>query len=142
MNTRRFLFGLLILVLAIQLIPADRENPPSVETIAAPPAVEQILRRSCFDCHSYETQWPWYAYIAPTSWLVAYDVHEARDHLNFSTWQIYDEDERIDNLEEMWEEIEEGNMPLWYYLPLHPEANLDDRERKLLHEWVLESTTD
>ena len=142
MNTRRFLFGLLILVLAIQLIPADRENPPSVETIAAPPAVEQILRRSCFDCHSYETQWPWYAYIAPASWLVAYDVHEARDHLNFSTWQIYDEDERIDNLEEMWEEVEEGNMPLWYYLPLHPEANLDDRERKLLHEWVLESTTD
>ena len=142
MNTRRFLFGLLILVLAIQLIPADRENPPSVETIAAPPAVEQILRRSCFDCHSYETQWPWYAYIAPASWLVAYDVHEARDHLNFSTWQIYDEDERIDNLEEMWEEIEEGNMPLWYYLPLHPEANLDDRERRLLHEWVLESTTD
>ena len=142
MNTRRFLFGLLILVLAIQLIPADRENPPSVETIAAPPAVEQILRRSCFDCHSYETQWPWYAYIAPASWLVAYDVHEARDHLNFSTWQIYDEDERIDNLEEMWEEVEEGNMPLWYYLPLHPEANLDDRERRLLHKWVLESTTD
>ena len=142
MNTRRFLFGLLILVLAIQLIPADRENPPSVETSAAPPAVEQILRRSCFDCHSYETQWPWYAYIAPASWLVAYDVHEARDHLNFSTWQLYDEDERIDNLEEMWEEIEEGNIPLWYYLPLHPEANLDDRERRLLHEWVLESTTD
>jgi len=141
MNTRRFLFGLLILVLAIQLIPADRENPPPVETIAAPPPVEQILRRSCFDCHSYETQWPWYAYIAPASWLVAYDVHEARDHLNFSTWQIYDEDERIDNLEEMWEEVEEGNMPLWYYLPLHPEANLDDRERRLLHEWVLESTT-
>lgn len=142
MNARRFLFGLLILVLAIQLIPADRENPPSVETIAAPPGVEQILRRSCFDCHSYETQWPWYAYIAPASWLVAYDVHEARDHLNFSTWQLYDEDERIDNLEEMWEEVEEGNMPLWYYLPLHPEANLDDRERRLLHEWVLESTTD
>ena len=140
MNLRRLFLGCAILFFAIQLIPANRSNPPVEQTIQAPPEALEILRASCFDCHSYETHWPWYAYVAPASWLVAYDVNEAREHLNFSTWQIYDEEERIENLEEMWEEIEDGEMPLEYYVPFHPGSELDERKRQILHAWILEAT--
>jgi hypothetical protein len=69
-----------------QLVPLDRSNPPVSAEVPATPEVRAILKRSCYDCHSNETRWPWYAYAAPMSWLLVYDVHEAREHMNFSTW--------------------------------------------------------
>jgi hypothetical protein len=129
-------------LLLIQLVPMDRSNPPVEEEVPAPAAVREILRTSCYDCHSNESAWPWYAYVAPVSWLVADDVHEAREHMNFSTWNEYDEDERIELFEEIWEEVEDGEMPLWFYLPLHPEAELAEREKRLLHGWVQDMTRD
>jgi hypothetical protein len=133
---RRLAMAAAVLLLAIQLVPVSRENPPVEEAVPAPPEVRALLERSCFDCHSHETRWPWYARVAPVSWLVAYDVSHAREHLNFSTWNRYDVEERAELLEEAWEEVEEGEMPLWYYLPLHPEAELNDADRALLHEWA------
>jgi len=140
MNPRLLFSGLVFFFLALQLVPGHRTNPPVGEWIQAPEPVEAILRRSCFDCHSNQTRWPWYAYVAPTSWLVSSDVDEGRDHLNFSTWEIYDEDERIENLEEIMEVIEDGEMPPWFYLPLHPEAELDDRDREILNRWIADAT--
>lgn len=140
MGFRKFFWILIAIFLAIQLVPANRTNPPVEADLPSPPQVKTILQRSCYDCHSNETRWPWYSAIAPMSWLVVYDVDEARDHLNFSTWDDYDDDERRDHLEEAWEEIEDGNMPLWYYLPLHPNAQLDSESRKRLHAWILEQT--
>ena len=130
------------LLVVIQLIPVDRSNPPVEEEVPAPTAVRQILRTSCYDCHSNESVWPWYAYVAPVSWLVTHDVHEAREHMNFSTWNDYDEDERIELLEEVWEEVEDGEMPLWFYVPLHPEAELAEQDKRLLHGWVEGMTDD
>ena len=130
------------LLVVIQLIPVDRSNPPVEEEVPAPTAVRQILRTSCYDCHSNESVWPWYAYVAPVSWLVTHDVHEAREHMNFSTWNDYDEDERIELLEEVWEEVEDGEMPLWFYVPLHPEAELAEQDKRLLHGWVEDMTDD
>lgn len=138
----RVLAGAAILLLAIQLVPVDRDAPPVEEEVPAPPAVREILRRSCYDCHSHETSWPWYSYLAPVSWYVAGDVHEAREHLNFSTWNDYDEDERIDLLEEIWEEVEDREMPLEVYLLLHPSADLSESDREAIHAWVLELTDD
>jgi mono/diheme cytochrome c family protein len=129
-------------LLLIQLVPVDRSNPPVEEEVAAPAAVREILRTSCYDCHSHESTWPWYAYVAPVSWLVAHDVEEAREHLNFSTWNDYDEEEQIELLEEVWEEVEDGEMPLWFYVPLHPEAELSEQQRGLLHSWVEDMTDD
>jgi len=123
-------------ILVAQLIPVERTNPPIEEEVPAPDAVREVLRRSCYDCHSNETRWPWYASVAPVSWLVTHDVSHAREHLNFSTWNRYDPEERAEKIEEAWEEVEEGEMPLWFYLPLHPDARLDPADRDLLRSWA------
>jgi Haem-binding domain len=120
-----------------QLIPVTRTNPPVEAEVEAPEEVLRILRNSCYDCHSHESRWPWYAHVAPVSWLVAHDVNEAREQLNFSTWDAYGAKERADHLEEIWEEVDEGEMPLWFYLPLHPEARLSDADKNALRAWTL-----
>ncbi len=121
---------------AIQLVPVDRSNPPVETEIDAPPDVHAILERSCYDCHSNQTRWPWYARVAPISWLVAHDVEEGREHLNFSEWNRLDGEERAELIEEVWEEVEEGEMPLWFYLPLHPEARLSPGDMETLRDWA------
>jgi cytochrome c551/c552 len=133
---KKAIVALVVLFAAAQLVPVSRENPPVEEAVPAPAEVRAILERSCYDCHSHEVRWPWYARVAPASWLVAWDVGEAREHLNFSTWNRYDAEKRLDHLEELWEEVDEGKMPLWYYLPLHPEARLSDADRAALRAWV------
>ncbi len=130
--------GILVAVLGlIQLIPVERSNPAVEEEIQAPVVVQGILERACYDCHSHATRWPWYARVAPVSWLVAHDVDEGREHLNFSTWNRYDAKERAEKVEEIWEEVEEGEMPLWFYLPLHPEAELSESDHAALKAWAL-----
>ena len=136
MSTRnKILTGIGVVFLASQLVPIDRENPPVETEIPAPPEVRQILERACYDCHSNESKWPWYGYVAPASWLVAYDIEEAREHMNFSTWNRYDREEQLDLVEEVWEEVEEGEMPPFFYTPLHSHANLDANDRDLLRAW-------
>ena len=119
-----------------QLVPVDRSNPPVQSDLASPPDVKAILQHSCYDCHSYETVWPWYGYLAPLSWWVAYDVREARDEMNFSTWKAYRADKRARLLQDLLEEIDEENMPPWEYVLFHPEARLSDAERESLHRWI------
>jgi hypothetical protein len=132
----RFAVGLLALLLAVQLVPVERDNPRIEGEVPAPPEVRAILERSCYDCHSRKTRWPWYSYVAPASWLLARDVHEARRHLDFTAWDTYSEKKRAKRLREAWEEVKEGDMPLWFYLPLHPDARLSDADRERLHEWT------
>ena len=96
-----------------------------------------ILKESCFDCHSNETEWPLYARIAPGSWLMARDVRKGRSRLNMSEWGETDEEERTLDRESSWDEIQEGEMPPWFYLPMHPSARLDDKEKAILKEWLL-----
>lgn len=132
---RIVLIGVALLVVA-QFVPVDRANPPVESSVPAPPPVEDILRRACFDCHSNETVWPWYSRVAPASWLMARDVAQGRRHLNFSTWNRLTPAERVRALEEAWEEIEAGRMPLAIYTPLHPEARLTDADRAALEAWI------
>ncbi len=120
----------------LQLIPVDRTNPPVEREIAAALPLKSILKRACYDCHSNETVWPWYSRVAPVSWLVAWDVKEGREELNFSTWNRYDAEQRGKKLRESWEEVEEGEMPPWFYVALHPEARLSDRDRQILRAWA------
>ena len=125
-----------------QLVPVSRATPAVEQEVDAPPEVRSVLERSCYDCHSHATRWPWYAWIAPVSWLVARDVNEAREHLNFSTWGRYDAEERAENLEEIAEVLEEGEMPPWFYLPLHPDARLSEAELATLRAWTGEPGRD
>lgn len=133
---RRFGLGLLVAFVIAQAIPIPRANPAATREIVPPMEIDGLLQRACFDCHSNETRWPWYAYVAPVSWLVAWDVHEAREHLNFSTWGDYTPRKQRHELEELVEMIDEDEMPLWYYRPLHPDAQLSDAERAQLIAWA------
>lgn len=128
------LAGIAVLV-AIQFIPVDRSNPPVRGEIDAPKAVSEVFQRSCYDCHSNETNWPWYSYVAPVSWLVAHDVHEGREELNFSTWSGLNEKEESKIVHKIWEETSEGEMPLKTYLILHPGAKLSDEALETLRVW-------
>jgi hypothetical protein len=130
--------ALLVALGAIQLVPVDTSNPPVTADVPASPAVKGILRRACYDCHSNETQWPWYGRIAPVSWLLARDVREGRAELNFSTWNQYSTQQRVKKLKESWEEVAEGEMPPWFYLPVHRDARLSADDRTLLRQWARE----
>jgi heme-binding protein len=113
-------------------------NPPGRYALDAPPEVDAILRRACYDCHTHETKWPLYARIAPGSWLMARDVHNGRSHLNFSKWADVDEDERKDDLQTCWEQVESGAMPKWFYVfPFHPSAKLSDADKATLKGYFL-----
>lgn len=137
-RTWLYLLGVLLLLLVlIQLVPiAAASNPPVEEEVTAPDAVLRILEQSCYDCHSHETTWPWYAHVAPTKWLVRDHVEEAREELNFSAWNRYDGGERAHNWEEVAEAVGEGHMPLRTYLFVHRDARLSDVDRQVLIDWA------
>jgi hypothetical protein len=121
------------LLAAMQLVPVDRTNPPVTAAVKAPPEVQALLRRACFDCHSHETVWPVQAYLAPASWLVAHDVAEGREELNFSAWDRVDLGKVAKKLPG---EVGEKEMPPWFYVIAHPGARLSDAERKTLSDWA------
>ncbi len=94
------------------------------------------MRRSCFDCHSQETRWPWYSRLAPISFLIAHEVHHGREYMNLSLWDTYDEMQKQRILLTAAEEIEKKRMPPLSYLMLHPEAKMSSEERAMLITWL------
>lgn len=120
-------FGLVIL---IQVIPYGRNhtNPPVVaEPSWNSPQTRALAMRACMDCHSNQTNWPWYSNIAPFSWLVQHDVDEARQRLNFSEWG-----KGRQETDEIYRMINSGEMPPFQFLIMHPEARLTDAEKQAL----------
>jgi cytochrome c551/c552 len=121
------LIGLIVLGLLIQLIPLPGRgnNPPVVsEPPWDSPQTRALAKRACFDCHSNETVWPWYSYVAPVSWLVYSDTMRGRSRMNFSEWNTHSRDVR-----DITEEIQSGGMPPAKYLLMHPDARLTDAEK-------------
>ncbi|MDH5716501.1 MAG: heme-binding domain-containing protein [Spirochaetia bacterium] len=133
---KKYALWLLVLFIVAQLIPFSRDNPPVTSDIHTPESLKNVLKKACYDCHSNETKWPWYSYIAPISWLVKFDVVRGRDHLNFSKWDEYQDKDKIHLLEEVAEEVEEKEMPLFIYTINHPEAKLTDEEIKQIVNWA------
>jgi hypothetical protein len=131
--------ALAIAGVAIQFVPVDRTNPPVDSEVPATPEVRSILRRACYDCHSNETVWRWYSRVAPVSWLIAHDVHEGRAELNFSTWSRLDANAQAKALGKSWKEVDEGEMPPWIYVPMHPDASLSAEDRAALRAWAMPS---
>jgi Haem-binding domain len=128
--------SIIVVLLAIQLIPADTTNPPVDSDIPTSPEVKAILQRACYDCHSNESQWPWYSRVALISWLLSWDVREGRAELNFSTWNQYSTQQQVKKLQESWKEIAEGDMAPWLYLLVHLDARLSTADRSLLRQWA------
>ena len=121
------IIAIVLLGLLIQLIPLPgRGHNPAV---AAGPKWDSaqtaaLVKRACYDCHSNETVWPWYSYVAPVSWLIYNDVMEGRSRLNFSEWNRPQR-----GAGEIVGMIQEGEMPPLQYLPMHPEARLSSAEK-------------
>jgi hypothetical protein len=125
--TALVVFGLF---LVIQLIPYGHQHPnPPVqqEPNWSDTQTRDLAVRACFDCHSNDTDWPWYSNIAPVSWLVEHDVQEGRSRLNFSDWSRAGYE-----VGEVSEVIHEGEMPPAYFLIMHPEARLSAAEKQAL----------
>jgi hypothetical protein len=98
--------------------------------------VLQIVQRSCQDCHSEKTAWPWYSYVAPMSWLIEKDVQQGRSHMNLSHWDQYDTATRVEVLTKLSAMVRSREMPLPRYLRLHPESRLSDAEVDVIYQWA------
>jgi hypothetical protein len=120
---------------AAQLIPVQRTNPPVQVRLRAPADIEAILKRCCADCHTNETHWPWYAYVAPASWLVTRDVKVGRDNLDFSYWGQLPAADQRQLAKSIVRELTASTMPLRNYRILHPKANLTLSEVQRLRAW-------
>ena len=122
--------------LAIQFMPAERTNPPVTTEITAPDDVQALLERSCYDCHSNRTRWPWYSRVAPASWFVVDHVDDGRADLNLTEWPLFDPQAQQFFLGEMKGKVKNREMPLDSYLLLHWDARLSDDERSRLILWL------
>lgn len=121
---------------AVQLVPAERVNPPMTSPLVAPPIVSTILMRSCADCHSNRTRWPWYAKIAPISWIAIRDVRNGRRQVNFSQWGAYNARTRRHKLEWMGRTLRAGTMPPLYYQLEHPGSRVTTADRETILRWI------
>lgn len=128
--------GIVLALVAIQWVPVDRTNPPESGQLPELAEVRAVVQRACYDCHSNETKWPWYSRIAPMSWWIAHDVKEGRKQLNFSLWDQYNERRKTRKFKEIAKEVKKSTMPQWYYVLMHPEAELSATERELIIKWA------
>lgn len=126
----------------IQFFRPDFTNPTitQAETLQAatqvPDNVQAILKRSCNDCHTNETVYPWYSKIQPSAWFLKDHIDDGRRELNFSTWGKYETRRKRKKLEEICEQVEGKMMPLPSYLWVHWSAKLSDEEGKILCDWA------
>jgi mono/diheme cytochrome c family protein len=133
----RLLIAAVVVFALIQLIPFghDRTNPPTVsEPNWSSPQARALAKEHCFQCHSNETEWPWYSNIAPGSWLIAMDVTEGRRKFNFSDWK-----NNPGEIDEMAEVIQSGEMPPIQYWVFHPNSRMNDQQKQELIQ-ALESS--
>ena len=141
-NTPRIILAIILVLVGIQFIgdrpETKKENPADLLKQAPVPGnVASILRHACYDCHSNETVYPWYASVAPVSWLINRDVKEGREKLNFSEWGLLTKAKKAKMLDKISEEaVEDNEMPMAIYVLLHPKAKLTDKDRKKLQAWL------
>jgi hypothetical protein len=138
---KKILYSFLVIFLLLQFIPVNRENPPQRAEIKATEDIQNILKRSCYDCHSNQTVWHWYSYIFPISLFLSHHVNEGREQLNFSHWEELSLKKKSSKSFEMIESMESKDMPLPIYLWMHPNAKLSADEIEKLRNWADEIDT-
>ena len=145
-TARRLIVGFIVLIALIQFVPTQHSNPPAADPVVfADPNAEAIAKRACYDCHSNQTVWPWYSYIAPFSWYSVNHVEEGRARLNFSDVAATlaqprrgrgdeaDEQTTVAELaEESAETINKNEMPPSYYTLIHTDAILSATDKEAL----------
>lgn len=141
--TKKILLGALAILVIIQFIRPDRndsnDNRSHISTkYEVPQEITSILKVACDDCHSNQTEYPWYTNLQPVGWWLNHHVEEGKEHLNFSTFTQRRVAIQNHKLEEIIETVEDHEMPLnsYTFLGLHPEADLSDAQRKTLIDWA------
>jgi len=134
--------AIVVVFIGMQFVRPARTNPAVDQTqtmqsrLQLTPEVSAILDRSCQDCHSNSTRWPWYSNVAPASWFLIDHVNEGRQHLNFSDWGKLDKRRADKKLEEMCEEVQDKFMPIDSYTWIHRSAKLSDADIKAICDWT------
>jgi len=129
-------------LVAIQFIRPARTNPATdpkrtlAATMAVPAPAQAVLERSCRDCHSNDTRWPWYSQVAPMSWMLIDHVNSGRRHFNYSEWAGYPPDKSRKVLHDICEETKQGSMPVGSYTLVHRDARLTDADVATLCAWT------
>jgi hypothetical protein len=139
---KRIVLWVLVLFVLIQGIQPRRTNPPvtpsrSLEAhLNVPPQVQSVLQRTCYNCHSSATVWPWYSHVAPASWYVVHDVNAARSHINFQDWEAQvSPQEGKEHLGLICKLIQNGQMPPADYRLMHKDGNLTPEEASAVCDW-------
>lgn len=138
---KKILLALLAVIILIQFIRPEKNNSNNelnaISTVMDVPAeVQEILKTSCNDCHSNNTVYPWYSEIAPVSWYLASHVNEGKEHLNFSEWASYNENQKSHIIKDIEEELQDKKMPLKSYLIIHENAKMTEAQYKIMLNWV------
>ena len=138
----KILAGLLVGLLVAQLVRPARNlsvipgpNDISVKH-PVPPAVQGLLQRACYDCHSNNTKYPWYAEVQPVRWWLDSHIKDGKRHLDFSEFGAYSAKRANHKMKQTAEQVESGKMPLPSYTWMHPEARLTPAEVKLIADWA------
>lgn len=138
---KKILLGILVVLILIQFIRPEK-NSSTIETndifmvIEVPKEVKEIIKTSCADCHSNTTKYPWYNNIAPVSWILAHHVNEGKEHLNFSEWMTYNNNQKKHIIKHLKEELKEKGMPLESYLWIHKDAKMTEVQYETMLNWV------
>ena len=139
---KKILLVLLIVFVAIQFIqPARNKNgrvlPTDIsKTVSVPPNVQTILQTACYDCHSNNTNYPWYNNVQPAAWLLAKHIKHGKRDLNFSEFGSYSERKQQSKLKAIADQIKDGEMPLYSYTVIHKNARLSKEQKALIIDWA------
>lgn len=139
---KKILLGLLAVLVLLQLIPPDRSNPPVkpgmdfLQAKNAPDNVSKLFKAACYDCHSNETNYPWYSRVQPLGWWLAGHVNNGRRGLNLSDWGGFSPEKKATVIDDCIEFIEKDWMPLDSYENMHPEAVLSKDDVTMLVAWL------
>jgi hypothetical protein len=142
---KKILLLSVILFIAIQFIRPDRNQSTQVlstdisQVVTIPDTVLTVLKNACFDCHSNNTEYPWYSNVQPMGWLMAYHIKQAKGQLNFSEFGSYSQRRQVSKLDGIANSIKDDIMPLKSYKIMHKSAQLSADEKSLLINWAQQS---
>ncbi len=128
-----------VTIVGLSFYPVDRSRGEITGDIKSPPEVKEILRAACYDCHSFETKYPFYSYVFPMSMMIQNHINEGREEVNFSIFENLTESRKRSKFKSIVEDIETNEMPLFEYTLLHREAVLSPEQKQILINWAKEN---
>ncbi len=137
-----FLYTVIGIIILMQIYPSDRPEVSAVNpndllrNNEVPENIASMLRSACYDCHSNETIYPWYANIAPVKWWLYDHINEGREELNFSDWKTLSKTDQAEALDDISSTVVDKEMPLESYPITHPEAKLSEEDRQAISDWA------